>query len=133
MKNEAVNTQLTIITIPESFVHIGTEMNQKVTAEMYGFIQGHIEQNTFNHAILTALYHYVHDFHADREAVDLDSLEVKMDKILQLLNGQKITIQTVSPPASLPHAASSGSRTENAPVKGDLLGHLDELLEEFGG
>ena len=109
------NKPLTIITIPETFVHIETGTFQKITPEMDRFFQKHIEQNNLMDAFMTAIFQHVHE---DSQAVELERLEVKMEEVLLLLKGKNLMVPV---PVQI--------ATEQV----DFPDHLDDLLDEFGG
>jgi hypothetical protein len=108
-------TPLTIFTIPETFVHIETGKHHKVTPEMHVFFQKHIQQHSLIDAFMTAIFHHVH---GERQAIDLERLETKMEEVLHLLKEKNF-------------CAPAPEQTDAAQV--DFPEQLDELLDEFGG
>lgn len=116
-KKRGYDKTFTVITVPETFVHIETGTLQKITPEMERFFHKHIEQSSLIDALMTAIFQYVHE---DSQAVELERLEGKMDEVLLLLKENKFKV-SVSVPKQI----------TNEQI--DLPDQLDELLDEFGG
>ncbi|MEW9123977.1 MAG: hypothetical protein AB2421_14800 [Thermotaleaceae bacterium] len=120
-KHTDENLTLTIFTIPDSFVHIESGEQVKVSPEMYRFVQEHIEQNNIMNVFMTALFRYVHD---NRQLVELGRLELKVEEIWRFLQSQKI---------HMPFPDQFTTTIKSAIEEEDISNHLDELLDEFGG
>lgn len=113
--NEAYHKKtMAIFSIPETFVHIDTSNLQKVTPEMEEFLKLHLDYDNLVNALLTTIFHYVHN---ENKAIGIEGLEKKVEEVLQLLRETDV----------------QPKKSNSAPVTQlSLIDQLDELLNEFG-